>query len=244
MDRVFRFGGAAGVRINTKAIDGWAARVLDTGMAPAAAVALTDRERTFVSRTYGAAAPGAQWPIASIGKSFTAVIALQLAEEGLLEPDAPVTDYDPWLSVRSHHAASPAQIASSDLAPASNYDVIALTATETGFACVGHRAVGVVREAVTGRPYAALVQQRVLDRLDMRASSPVIVHETRRLLPAGNVPSTATARGSAITAWRSPRGSNPPRPTAVCAVARRTWPPICGRYGPKASCSRPRALPP
>ena len=63
-------------------LDDHAAAVLATGMAPALAVALTDRERTLEARTYGAAAPGALWAIGSIGKSVTAVLALQLAEEG------------------------------------------------------------------------------------------------------------------------------------------------------------------
>ena len=53
---------------------------------------------------------------------------------------------------------------------------------------VGYRAVGVVLETVTGRSYAELVQRRVLDRLGMRASVPVMVHETRRRLPGGHVP--------------------------------------------------------
>ncbi len=97
-------------------------------MAPAVAVAVTDRERTVVSRTYGPASPGAQWPIASIGKSFTVVIALQLVEERLLDLDAPVTDYVPWLAPRSpfgpisvHHLLthSAGVIESSDIAPAS-----------------------------------------------------------------------------------------------------------------------------
>ena len=191
--------------INTNALDGLGARVLDTGMAPAAAVAVTDRDRTLVSRTYGKASPGAQWPIASIGKSFTAVMALQLVEEGLLDLDAAVTDYVPWLAPRTrfgpitvHHLLthSAGVIESSDLAPASNYDVLALADTETGFAPgshrhysnVGYRAVGVVLETVTGRPYEQLVQQRVLDRLGMQGSSAVMRHDTRRLLAGGNVP--------------------------------------------------------
>jgi CubicO group peptidase (beta-lactamase class C family) len=72
-----------------RALDGFAARVLDAGMSPAVAVAITDKDRTLVARTYGAASPDALWPIASIGKSFTAVVALQLAEEGLLDLHAP-----------------------------------------------------------------------------------------------------------------------------------------------------------
>ena len=39
------------------------------------------------------------WPIASVTKSFTAVLAMQLVEEGLLDLDAPVTDYLPDLLV-------------------------------------------------------------------------------------------------------------------------------------------------
>jgi D-alanyl-D-alanine carboxypeptidase len=130
------------------ALDDLAARVLDTGMAPAIAVALTDHERTTMTPTFGAASPDALWPIASIGKSFTAVIALQLVEEGLLDLHAPVTDYVPWLSVGSrftpitlHHLLTHTAgvIANSDLAPASTYDVIALAHTEMGFPPGEHR---------------------------------------------------------------------------------------------------------
>ncbi len=106
----------------------------------------------------------------------------------MLDLHAPVTDYVPWLSVRSrfapitlHHLLTHTAgvIASSDLAPASTYDVIVLADTEPGFAPgehrhysnVGYRAVGVILETVTGRPYPELLQRRLLDRLGMRASS-------------------------------------------------------------------------
>src|SRR5687768_1047041 len=105
-------------------------------MAPAVAVALTDRDRTLVARTYGAASPGSLWPVGSIGKSVTAVLALQLADEGVLDLHAPVTEYVGWLQFPSpitlHHLLTHTSglIADSDRAPASNYDVIALTETE------------------------------------------------------------------------------------------------------------------
>ncbi len=186
-------------------IDHLAAGLLETGMAPAAAVALTTPETTLLARTYGAASPAELWPIGSIGKSFTAVIALRLVEEGLLDLHAPVTDYVPWLSVRSRfgpitthdlltHTAG--VIESSDLAPASTYDVIALAEGETGFAPgthrhysnVGYRAVGVILETVTGSSYQELVQRHVLDRLGLSSTAAVMVHDTRRRLPGGNVP--------------------------------------------------------
>src|SRR4051794_22625735 len=183
-------------------LDAFAARVIETGMAPAVAVALTDAERTLTERTYGAAGPQALWPIASIGKSFTAVLVLQLVEEGVLDLHAPVSDYVPWLTVASrsapitlHHLLTHTSgvIATSDQAPASTYDVIALNGAETGFvpgehrhySDIGYRAIGVVLEAVTGRAYGELLQTRMLDRLGMRDSVPVMLHETRRRLPAG-----------------------------------------------------------
>ena len=191
--------------MDVAALDRYAARLLDEGMSPAAAVALTDGERTLVARTYGDAAPDAIWPIGSIGKSVTAVLALQLAEEGVLDLRAPVTDFLPWLvfpggfaPITLHHLLTHTAgvIADSDRAPASTYDVIALTGQAPGFAPgehrhysnVGYRAVGRVLEEVAGRPYGELVQRRVLDRLGLRASVPVMVHETRRRLPGGHVP--------------------------------------------------------
>jgi Beta-lactamase len=73
-------------------LDAFAASVLEVGTTPALAVAITDRERTLTARTYGAASPDALWPIASIGKSFTAVVALgegALAIASGREPPAP-----------------------------------------------------------------------------------------------------------------------------------------------------------
>ncbi len=190
--------------MQTARLDEFAARVLDLGWAPAAAVAVMDAEETLTARTYGAE-PDALWPVASIGKSFTAVVALQLAEEGVLDLHAPVTDYVPWLTIGTgsapvtlHHLLthSAGVVESCDMAPASNHDVIVLTGLEAGFAPgehrhysnIGYRAVGVVLEAVTGRRYGELVQARVLDRLGMRDSVPVMLHDTRLRLPGGHAP--------------------------------------------------------
>ena len=186
-------------------LDQFASELLRAGTAPALAVALTDRERTLAVRTYGAASPESLWPIGSIGKSFTAVVTLQLVDDGVLALDAPITDYLPWFrpgsepgSITLHHLLTHTSglIAMSDLAPASGYDVIALADTELGFppgehryySDVGYRAIGVVLERVTGRSYPQLVQERVLDRLGMRDSAPAIIHDTRRRLQGGNVP--------------------------------------------------------
>jgi D-alanyl-D-alanine carboxypeptidase len=200
--------------VDERLLDAYGARVLATGMAPAVAVALTDPDRTVVARTYGAAPAGSLWAIGSIGKSVTAVLALQLADEGVLDLHAPVTEYAGWLDYLSpitlHHLLTHTAglIASSDRAPASTYDVIALADTERiapgehfHYSDVGYRAVGVVLESVTGRSYGELVQRRVLDRLGMRDSLPVMRHESPA--PAGRP--CAALRRQALGARARPR---------------------------------------
>jgi CubicO group peptidase (beta-lactamase class C family) len=187
------------------AIDTHAAGILASGVAPAAAIAVSDGSRTLFSRRYGNAISSHLWQIGSIGKSMTAVLALQLAAGGTLDLHAPVTDYLPWFAVRSAFAPitlhdllthTAGLIAGAEIAPASHYDVIALAETEAAwepgahrwYSNVGYRVIGAALERLTGSPYPTLVQQRILDPLELRASVPAIVHDVRRLLPGGHVP--------------------------------------------------------
>ena len=98
--------------MSERLLDEFATRLLETRIAPAFAVAVTDRDRTLTVKTYGAASPESLWAIGSIGKSVTAVLALQLAEEGVIDLHAPVTDYVEWMTLlrrlRADHAASSA----------------------------------------------------------------------------------------------------------------------------------------
>ena len=80
--------------IDLAVVDAFAARVLAAGVAPLAALAITDRDRTLAVRTYGAEAGECLWQVGSITKSFTAVIAVQRVEEGRL-PGAPTCEASP-----------------------------------------------------------------------------------------------------------------------------------------------------
>ncbi len=187
--------------IDPQPLDAYAARVLAGGGAPALAMAVTDGRETIATSTYGAADPGCLWQIGSIGKSFTAVLVLQLVEAGKLDLHAPVTDYLPWFAVRGAHASitlhhllshSAGLIMGAEIATASEYDVIALAQTEAGppgehfwYSNVGYRAVGTLLAAVTGRTYPELVQERILDRLGMVESVPLIDQQMRSRLPGG-----------------------------------------------------------
>ena len=81
-------------------LDAFAETVLAQRPAVSLAVAVTDRDRTLAVRSYGPVDVTTMFQIGSIGKSFTAIVALQLVEEGLLDLHAPVTDVLPWFSVR------------------------------------------------------------------------------------------------------------------------------------------------
>ncbi len=187
-----------------KLLDKHAAEVLGAGMATAGAVAVTDRERTLIARSYGVP-DDALWPIASVGKAFAALIALQVAEEGALALHAPLGELLPWFSVRGRHAPitlhhllthTAGLIESSDRAPGSDYDVLALADTDVGFAPgehrhysdIGYRVIGVALEAATGEPYGDLVQRRVFDRLGLGDSAPTMTHEIRTRVPPGHAP--------------------------------------------------------
>jgi CubicO group peptidase (beta-lactamase class C family) len=188
-----------------RGLDAFAGSLVERGVAGAIAVAVTDRENTLALRTYGPVEESTMFQIGSIGKSFTAIVALQLVEEDGLDLHAPVTDVLPWFSVRGgrppitlHHLLthSSGLIRGSEVATGSTYDAIALAETETGFdpgehfwySNVGYRVVGLMLERVAGLPYPQLVRERVLDRLGMGESEPWIVPEMRPRLAQCMVP--------------------------------------------------------
>jgi len=168
-------------------LDAYAETVLASGAASSMAVAVTDGERTLASRSYGVP-DGTMFQFGSIGKSFTAILALQLAERGLLDLHAPVADVLPWFTVGGttapitlHHLLthSSGLIQGAEIATGSNYDVVALADTEVGFAPgehlwysnVGYRVIGWMLERVSGHGYPRLVSERILGPLGMAHST-------------------------------------------------------------------------
>jgi CubicO group peptidase (beta-lactamase class C family) len=181
---------------------------------PGLAIALTDCEGLLLDRTYGHADVGAGRPVASetlfeigsIGKSFTACCVLQLAEEGRLDLHAPVTTYLPWFEIQSpfdepitlHHLLTHTAgiTRGGDITSNSLFDVWALRSTGVTvppgsvfwYSNVGYRVVGAVLEAVERRPYADILQERVLDRVGMPDSEPAIRTGMRERMANGYGP--------------------------------------------------------
>ncbi len=178
---------------------------------PGLALAVTDRKGLVASEAFGLASVEAEAPvtrgtlfeIGSIGKTFTAILVLQLHEQGALDLDAPVTHYLPWFEVRSAHgpiairhllAHTSGLMVGAELSASSRFDVWALREAEVGFAPgsrylysnIGFRALGFVVEELTGRPYAAALRERILEPLGLDATEPEVTHAVRQRLAVGH----------------------------------------------------------
>jgi len=178
---------------------------------PGVVLAVTDRQALREVICCGWADVAAQRPvtpellfeIGSITKSFTAIALLQLSERGLLDLHAPVSRYLPWFQVRSafepitlHHLMTHTAgiIMGTDWSTEARYEVWALRETEAAappgttfhYSNVGYKALGLVLETVLGQDYGEIVRERILQPLDMGASSPVITHEIRQRMAMGH----------------------------------------------------------
>ena len=171
---------------------------------PGIALAITDRDGLLATRNYGYADLAAGAPVTpetwfqhgSIGKSFSAIVALQLVEEGVLDLQAPVTRYLPWFAVGGghepitlHHLLTHTSglPAGTDFSPDQRFEIWALREVEAAapgsrmrYSNVGYRVLGLVLEAVTGQSYAEMVTRRILQRLGMHDTSAVIDNAMRQ----------------------------------------------------------------
>ena len=172
---------------------------------PGLVLALTDRDGLLHAAAYGYANAETREPMTtghlletgSIGKSFTAIAILQLHEEGRIDLHVPIREYLPWFEVQSaweppaiHHALSHTTglIYGTDFSPDPRYEVWALRDTAAGsppgtyyhYSNVVYKALGLILERLEGKPYAAIIRERVLDPLGMNETVATITHETRR----------------------------------------------------------------
>lgn len=193
-------------------IDSALERALEDAIAPGVAVVLADRSGVVYQRAAGLAMAGTETPlsidsvfeIGSIGKSFTAIMVLQLVREGRLDLHRPVTEYLPWLEIPSsyepitlHHLLThTAGIGSGhDHVPDARAEVWAqrnsrVFATPNAhfyYSNLGYKIIGLVLERELGKPYAELVQERILDPRGMADSFGAITHDLRPRLAPGHV---------------------------------------------------------
>ncbi|HEY0636391.1 MAG TPA: serine hydrolase domain-containing protein, partial [Pseudonocardiaceae bacterium] len=177
------------------------ARFLADGRAPGAALVATDRGAVVLERYVGLADVAAGRPvdagtafqIGSITKVVTALLVLREHRAGRVDLHAPVRSYLPWLPERPYATRTPYQLLShtaglppgSDLSPDSPYMALSAVvpdAAEPGsfaYSDAGFQVLGLLLEAVTGRPYPELVRRALLEPLGMASSHPAITHDNR-----------------------------------------------------------------
>jgi CubicO group peptidase (beta-lactamase class C family) len=95
-----------------QAIDTFLQEQVRTNRIPGLAVTIVKGDKVIFAKGYGETSPGkpvtpqTQFYIGSVTKSFTALAALQLVEQGKLNLDASVQQYLPWFQVTDPQAAS------------------------------------------------------------------------------------------------------------------------------------------
>ena len=193
-------------------VDAFVAEWMAAERTPAIQLAVTDRERLLARRAYGFADLAARRPLTdvhifefgSIGKSFTAMLCLQLVEESVLDLHVPVTTYLPWFAIPSRYAPitihhllthTAGIIRGSDFAPDPRYEVWALRESEASapgvkarYSNAGYKLLGLLLENVTGKPYAQLVTERIFAPLGMAGAEGAITNEMRHRLAVGYLP--------------------------------------------------------
>ncbi|MFD9902562.1 serine hydrolase domain-containing protein [Mesorhizobium sp. NPDC059025] len=180
---------------------------------PGGIVIAVSREETLLELPFGLANVDARQPvtrdhlfaIGSISKAFVGLTLLQLAEEGRVDLDAPVTTYLPWFSVGSdypmftlrhllnHSAGLPA---GTDSLPDEIGQGWWLRELSTGFAPgsafhysnIGYILLGLVVSAVTGQPTVEACRERLLEPLGMASSTPCISNKDRHRFAVGYAP--------------------------------------------------------
>ena len=194
------------------AIDATVRSEMERSCQPGVSLGLTDCDRTLAIRTYGFAdlasrrpvTPEVLFEIGSIGKSFTAIAILQLVDEGRIDLDAAVERYLPWLVVDRRGGDAPITVrhllshtsgivAGVDATPEAMFQVWSLRDLPTysvpgerfHYSNVGYKVLGLVLEAVEGRPYREILRDRVLKPVGMQATELVITHEIRARLAVG-----------------------------------------------------------
>jgi D-alanyl-D-alanine carboxypeptidase len=194
-------------------IDKYVKQWMDLWNIPGLGVSITDRKRLLRRSTYGYSdiesgipvRPSTMWEIGSISKSFASIVLMQLCDEHKVDLHRPVTEYLPWLSVKSrfepitlHHLLTHTAgiIMGTECRLSGVPEVLALAETETStppgehfhYSNVGYKVVGLVIEEILGKSCDKAIQERVFDPLGMNTSVATITHDIRKRLAVCYLP--------------------------------------------------------
>jgi D-alanyl-D-alanine carboxypeptidase len=179
LDRHVRERGAPGIVLAIADADGWS-RVTTAGADPLSGAPLD---------------PGALLQVGSLSKTFVALAALQLADEGALDLGRPVRELLPWLRIDSayqpvtahhlltHGSGLPRDTPLLPLDPGRPLWVSRPPGSSFSYSNLGYEIVGALLSALDGRPLGEILRRRVIDPLGMSDSEPVIHSGIRARFP-------------------------------------------------------------
>ncbi len=189
-------------------LDSYIAAYMPAMHAPGLTLGLTAADKMRRVACYGYANLDQRLPvtidhrfqIGSITKSFVALVILQLYEEGKLDLHKPVLDYLPGLPVvtefgpiTTHHLLTHTSGLPDNLNvfgpdPAARL-IQGFTPGEHFHYCnAGFDILGLLAAKLDGRPWRILAQERILDRLGMTETRPVITTADRDHMAVGYEP--------------------------------------------------------
>ena len=162
--------------------------------APGMTQALTDKTATICTASYGFAnlelkapvSPEHLFQIGSITKSFTALIMLQLRDQGKVDLHRPVLEYLPWLPVNmpygpitahhllTHSSGLPDASAIFQSDPAARHVQGFAPGAHFHYCNLGFAILGQIIEKLDGRPWYQCLQARILTPLSMTQTAAVI----------------------------------------------------------------------
>jgi CubicO group peptidase (beta-lactamase class C family) len=183
--------------LDLRAVDEFLRTQVKANRIPGVAVAIVQDDQIIFSKGYGESAPGnavtpqTQFYIGSVTKSFTALAALKLVEQGKLNLDSPVREYLPWFQVADPDASAKITVRNllnhtSGLGDAGDPNAKAYTASldeqarllknarltapvgsQFQYFNQNYRLVGLLIERVSGQSYGAYLQENIFAPLGM-----------------------------------------------------------------------------
>lgn len=189
---------------------------------PGCAVTIVSRDRVIVRKAYGVIEKNTKDPVTddtvfragSLTKSITALAVMRLSERGLVDLDAPLTDYLPEFAMKSrfpatrpitprlllsHQAGLPAdylagimgdqRLSPRELIQALNREYLSAPPGQRFmYSNTGYGLLGAMIERVTGRRYEEYVQREILDPLGLTHSSLELTPTQASKLASGHMP--------------------------------------------------------
>jgi D-alanyl-D-alanine carboxypeptidase len=200
-------GPAAGNAVESK-LDEFTNAYMRAMNAPGMTQALTDTKATIRTAGYGLAnvelkipvSPEQLFQIGSITKSFTALIILQLRDEGKVDLHRPVLEYLPWLPVNTpygpitahhlltHSSGLPDASAIFQSDPAARHVQGFAPGAHFHYCNLGFAILGQMVEKLDGRPWYQCLQARILTPLSMTQTAAVITIESSARSATGYQP--------------------------------------------------------